>query len=78
LLFNLFLSMLGKADMTTELFSREYGILGSGWQNHRIIKWFGFEGTFNGNLVQLACHRQGHVSLDKVDQSPIQDDFEHF
>jgi len=44
--------------------------------NHRIIKWFGWEGIFEGHLVQPTCEDQGHLQLDQVAQSPIQPNLE--
>ena len=41
---------------------------------HRIIEWFGLEGTFKGHLVQSPCSEQGHLQLDQAAQSPIQPD----
>ena len=38
---------------------------------HRIIEWFGMEGTFKDRLVQIPCCRQGQLSLDQLAQSPI-------
>ena len=46
--------------------------------DHRIIEWFGLEGTFKGHLVQSHCKQQGHLQLGQVAQSPIQPDFECF
>jgi len=31
------------------------------WPYHRIIEWFGLEGTFRGHLVQHPCSEQGHL-----------------
>jgi len=46
--------------------------------SHRIIEWFGLEGTFKGHLVQPPCSGQGHLPLDQVAQSPVQPDLECF
>ena len=46
--------------------------------DHRIIEYFGFEGTFRGHLAQPLCSEQGHLSLDDVAQSSIQLDLELF
>jgi len=43
----------------------------------RMIECFGLEGTFKDHLVQASCHRQGHLSSDKVTQSPIQPELGH-
>ena len=40
--------------------------------DHRIIEYFGLEGTFRGHLAQPSCSKQGHLQLDQVAQSPIQ------
>ena len=45
---------------------------------HRIIEWFGLEGTFKTIMFQPPCYRQGHLPLDQVAHSPIQPGFEHF
>jgi len=37
-------------------------------QNHRIIEWFGLEGTFKGHLVQPQCSEQEHLQIDQVAQ----------
>jgi len=34
--------------------------------NHRIIEWFGLEGTFEAHLVQPPCNNQGYLQLDQV------------
>ena len=39
----------------------------------RFIEWFGLEGTLKIIWFQLPCHEQGHLPLDQVAQSPIQD-----
>lgn len=44
----------------------------------QFTEWCELEGTFKGNLVQNPCHEQGHLSLDKVAQSPIQPEPQHF
>jgi len=44
----------------------------------QIIKWFGLAGTFKGHLTQAPCHKQGHLQLDQVAQSPVQHDLECF
>jgi len=36
---------------------------------HRIIEWFGLEGTFKGVLVQPPCNKQGHLPPDQVAQT---------
>ena len=46
--------------------------------NHRLVQWFGLEGTFRGHLVQPHCHEQGHLQPDQVAQSPVQPDLECF
>ena len=46
--------------------------------DHRIIEWFGLEGTFNGHLAQPPCSAQGHLQLDQIAQSPVQPDLECF
>ena len=33
---------------------------------HRIIEWFGLEGTFKGYLVQHPCSEQGQLQLNQV------------
>jgi len=45
---------------------------------HRIIEWFGLEGTLKIILFLPPCHGQGHIPLDQVAQSPIQPSLEHF
>jgi len=42
------------------------------------MEWFGWEGTFEGHLVQLPCHEQGHLHPDQVAQSPVQPGLECF
>jgi len=32
---------------------------------HRIIEWFGLEGTFISHLAQPHCSEQGHLRLDQ-------------
>jgi len=44
---------------------------------HRIIEWFGFEGTLKIIWFQPPCHEQGHLPLDQVAQSSIQLGLEH-
>ena len=44
---------------------------------HRIIEWFGLEGTLKIIWFQPPCHGQGHLPLDQVAQSPIQPGLEH-
>jgi len=44
---------------------------------HRIIEWFGLEGTLKIIRFQLPCHKEGHLLLDQVAQSPIQPGLEH-
>ena len=39
--------------------------------SHRIIEWFGLEGTLQIILFQPPCHGQGHLPLDQVAQSSI-------
>ena len=46
--------------------------------NHRIIEWFGLEGTLKITWIQPPCHEQGHLPLDQVAQSPIQPGLQHF
>ena len=45
---------------------------------HRIIEWFGLEGTLKITYFQPLCHGQGHLPLDQVAQSPVQPGLEHF
>jgi len=45
---------------------------------HRIIEWFGLEGTLKIIWFQPPCHKQGHLPLDQVAQSSIQPGLEHF
>jgi len=47
-------------------------------QNHRIIEWFGLEGTLKIIWFQPSCHEQGHLPLAQVAQSSIQPGLEHF
>ena len=57
----------------------KHGIyLESPYTNHRIVEWFGLEGTFKSLLVHPPCSKQGHLPLDQVDQSPIQPGLECF
>jgi len=45
--------------------------------NHRIIEWFGLEGTLKIIWFQIPCHEQGHLPPDQVAQSSIQPGLEH-
>jgi len=47
-------------------------------QNHRIVEWFGLEGTLKIIWFQPLCHGQGHLQLDQAAQSPLQPGLEHF
>jgi len=40
-------------------------------KNHKIIDWFGLEGTIQDHLVQTSCHGQGHeeVSTSSLESS---------
>jgi len=44
---------------------------------HRIMKWFGLEGTFKIIHFQPSYHRQGCLALYEVAQSPIQPRLDH-
>jgi len=44
---------------------------------HRIIEWFGLEGTLKLIWFQPPCREQGHLPLDQVAQSSIQPGPEH-
>jgi len=46
--------------------------------NHRIVEWFGLEGTLEIIYFQPPGHGQGHLPPDQVAQSPIQPGLEHF
>jgi len=46
-------------------------------QNHRVIEWYGLEGTLKIIWFKPPCHGQGHLPLDEVAQSPIQPGLEH-
>jgi len=46
-------------------------------QNHRIIEWFGLEGTLKIIWLQPPCHEQGYLPLDQAAQSSIQPGLEH-
>ena len=39
--------------------------------NHRIIEYFGLEGTFRGHLAQPPYSEQGYFQLDQVAHSPV-------
>ena len=41
-------------------------LLHSSLDVHRIIEFFGLEGTFEDHLVKLCCRGQEHLSLDQV------------
>ena len=41
-------------------------------RNHRIIEWFGLEGTLKIIWFQPPCHQQGHLPPDQVAQSSVQ------
>ena len=41
-------------------------------RNHRIIEWFGLEGTLKINAFQPPCHEQGHRPPAQGAQSSIQ------
>ncbi|PKU41813.1 hypothetical protein llap_7886 [Limosa lapponica baueri] len=45
-------------------------------EDHRIIEWFGLEGTLKIIKFQDPCREQGHLPLDQVAQSPIQSGLE--
>ena len=47
------------------------------WRNHRIVEWFGLEGTLKIIWFQPPCHEQGHLPPDQVAQSSIQPGLEH-
>ena len=47
-------------------------------ESQRIIECFASEGTFRGHLAQPPCHKQGHLQLDQVSQSPFQPNLENF
>ena len=49
-----------------------------GKEDHGIMEWFGWEGTFEGHLIQPPCHEQGHLHPDQVAQSPVQPGLECF
>lgn len=36
------------------------------------MEWFGLEDAFKDHLVQPPCHRQRHLPIDYLDQSPLQ------
>ena len=40
--------------------------------NHRIVEWFGLEGTIKIIEFQPPCYRQRHLPLNQVAQSPTQ------
>ena len=40
--------------------------------NHRIIEWFGLEGTLKLSWFQPPCHEQGHLPPAQAAQSSIQ------
>jgi len=46
-------------------------------QNHRIMEWFGVEGTLKIIWFPPPCQAQGHLPLGQVAQSPIQPGLEH-
>jgi len=41
-------------------------------RNHRIIEWFGLEGTLKIIWFQRPCHKQGPLSPAQGAQSPVQ------
>jgi len=45
---------------------------------HRIIEWFGLEGTLKIIEFQPPCQEQGHLPPNQVAQSSIQPGLEHF
>lgn len=45
---------------------------------HRILEWFGFEGTSKEHLVQPCWNEQEYLQLDHVAQNPIQPVLEQF
>ena len=45
--------------------------------NHRIIEWFGLEGTLKLMWFQPPCHEQGHLPPAQVAQSSVQPGLEH-
>jgi len=46
-------------------------------RNHRIIEWFGLEGSLQIIEFHPLCHGQGHLPPDQVAQSPVQPGLEH-
>jgi len=46
-------------------------------KSHRIIEWFGQEGTLKIIWFQSPCHERGHLPPDQVAQSSIQPRLEH-
>jgi len=42
------------------------------WNFHRIIEWFGLEGTLQIISFQPPCHGQGHLLPDQAAQTPVQ------
>lgn len=47
-------------------------------KDHWIIEWFGLEWTLKIIFFQSPCHRQGHLQLHQVAQSPIDPGLEQF
>lgn len=45
---------------------------------HGITEWLGQELTFKAHLFQLHCSDQGHLHVDQVAHSPVQNDLECF
>jgi len=66
-----------KVQVSSHLPETQMGLCLTGSLFHRIIEWFGLEGTLKIIWFQPPCHEQGHLPPDQAAQSSIQPGLEH-